>query len=148
MWADEECALLIVTANLISALWSYFCIVASLGRYEFMRHEVVWVTIPSQYAISAQQLTEIYKYALWCSCQTYAFLVSLTNLGLLGFILVRVRGGLCEKLKMCRGRVGRVVGTLVLTMALVGAGMACFIPLKMTLVDIDRSRLVNTGARR
>jgi hypothetical protein len=48
MWADEEIALIIVLANLISAVWSYFSIVCSVdpnsSGYNFMHQELAWVT--------------------------------------------------------------------------------------------------------
>ncbi|KAA8894310.1 hypothetical protein FN846DRAFT_424622 [Sphaerosporella brunnea] len=121
MWADEEFALLIVSANLISALWSYLCIVASLDRrYEWFLHkELAW-------------------YALWYSCQTYAFLVSLTNLAMVVYVLARVRDGIWERcLKPCR-TAARALWMLLLAVVVLLVAAGCFVPLKMTLVEIER----------
>ncbi|KAI5816302.1 hypothetical protein BZA77DRAFT_62350 [Pyronema omphalodes] len=50
MWADDELTLIIVLANLVSAIWTYFVIVFSFDRrssgYAFIHRELAWVCIP------------------------------------------------------------------------------------------------------
>ncbi|KAF8534279.1 hypothetical protein BDD12DRAFT_896335 [Trichophaea hybrida] len=123
MWADEEIALIVVFANMFSAVWSYFSIVSSVdplsSGYTFMHQELAW-------------------YALWYSCQTYAFLVSLTNVALVVYIVYRVKSGFLEKVKVVSRKGVRVVMRLMGMGVVLGMVGLCFVPFKMTMIRVER----------
>lgn len=80
------------------------------------------------------------KYALWYSCTTYAFLVSVTNLAVAAYVAVRL--GWRRKI-FGRGRVVlRVLGAGV---AAAGGAMLCFIPLRMTMLQAERAGVGSAG---
>ncbi|RPA99853.1 hypothetical protein L873DRAFT_1648884, partial [Choiromyces venosus 120613-1] len=116
--ADEDIALITVLINFLSAIWSYFCISASLDRrsraYDLM-HD-----------------TELAWNALWTSCQTFALLVSFTNLSLLFYIATRVYASFVDTVKAQADLRGKITWLLVgIGCVLVGAPMA-FLPWKLT----------------
>jgi len=123
MWADEELAIMIAIANVVSAIWSYFCITSSIDRtastYDLMHEEVAW-------------------YALWYSCQTFALLVSVTNVILVTYVAYRLRDAFFECIQATSTKLRRtllgVVGTAMLLLLL----PASFVPYKLTLIQTSR----------
>ncbi|KAI5807038.1 hypothetical protein EDC01DRAFT_781854 [Geopyxis carbonaria] len=120
MPAEEEFALVVVFSNLLSAIWSYFCVTSSIDRtsrtYDFMHEELAW-------------------YALWYSCQTFALLVSVTNVVLVSYIIYRLKDSFVETIKSSpvrskRTLLGLVGATVMLLMLPVS-----FVPYKVTMIQ-------------
>ncbi|KAL7268314.1 hypothetical protein RUND412_009067 [Rhizina undulata] len=124
MLADEEVALVIVFANLLSALWSYFCISASLDRrsraYDLMHDtELVWN-------------------AVWYSCQTYALLVSVTNIAVVSLIAYRLYPSFLEIVKSQPQRSKKALVAMLGITLLIMMFPASFAPYKITLINTSR----------
>jgi len=140
---DEEVALITVLLNFLSAIWSYFCISASLDRrsraYDFMHDsELAW-------------------YALWASCQvlyphfplsptangltkkkTFALLVSFTNLSLLLYIAARAYTSFVNTVKAQVDLWRKVLWVLAGVGCVLAGAPIAFLPWKLTCVETGR----------
>jgi len=54
------------------------------------------------------------------------------------YIVLRVKGGFLEKIKVARTRTMRVVMRLVGVGLVMGMAVLCFIPFKMTMINVER----------
>ncbi|RPB09309.1 hypothetical protein P167DRAFT_308736 [Morchella conica CCBAS932] len=124
MAADEEIALIIVFVNFCSAIWSYFCITASLDR----RNRAYDVIHDSELA----------WHAFWSSCQTFAILVSITNVALVIYVTIRTFGSFMERLKSTQGISRKAVIGFCGVAALLLLLPASFIPYNLTRINTDR----------
>ncbi|KAL0635502.1 hypothetical protein Q9L58_005550 [Maublancomyces gigas] len=124
MAADQEIALIIGFVNFCSAIWSYFCIIASLDRcsraYELV-HE-----------------TELVWNAFWSSCQTFALLVSVTNFVLVIFVACRAWSSFVGKFKSAPGLSQKAAVGLLGAALLLLLLPASFIPFNLTRISTSR----------
>jgi len=123
MWAHEELAIIVTLANVVSAIWSYFCIKSSIDRttstYDLMHEEMAW-------------------YAMWYSCQTFALLVSVTNVMVVSYVAYRLRDSFFDCIQSTSTKLRRTLLGLVGTATLLLMVPASFAPYKMTLIQTSR----------
>jgi hypothetical protein len=117
---DPSFPSLVLLANLVSTAWTYFCVHSSTNRrsfaYDFIHEEAAW-------------------YTLWYSCQTFAFLVSITNVSLAFFTLYGMRDVVFERIKVTRPRWHQVGLVLLVICGVVAVVPVGILPWRFTMVE-------------